>query len=961
MDAYYGREYAQAHRMFEDFFSDHSLMDEMYASAKYFSADALLKLGRLNEAAINFEFLVNNFTWTNFREEAIYNLGLIYYSQENYDEARRNFKMLLDEYAGSEYTGSAYYWIGESYSVENRLEDAILFLEEAVNDDENNTYQDYSKYTLATVYEKIGDYESAVKYYDQVLTYHRDSPLAVNAQIRIGICYFKLKDYQTSILELNNPILSDLPSDLYAESLYLLANSYYRVEDYPNAERSYKEIINQFPSSPFFRDAQYGLAWAYFQQTNYNEAYKIFDFLSGGTDSVAMKSYYWKGESKRYAGYNNEAYEIFNQFLQKYPNSNMVEGVKYQIGVLYFNNSENDLASRYLITATSSEDKLVRAKSLTLLGEIELNKKQYASARNYFEPVLTLQEADGNVQNRSMLGLGISLFYLNDHEKSLEYLLDIDFRTPRFEEQKVNFYIAENYFALDNFKEAINRYDRAVGEDLTINAFASYGKAYSYFNSGDYQNAAFHFNDFIKSFPVNSRITDARLRLADSYYGSRDYIAASRVYKDIFSSSKNLSDDPQLNYQYAQTLFKSGDTESAITQFNLVHEKFPASSFADEAMFTVGWIKFQQRDYVESIISYKRVLEKYPSSSLRPIIYYSIGDANFNLGRYDSAVVYYQKVLSEFPRSEYVFDAVNGIQFSYVARGETERAISFIDQFSRQNPNLSFTDAIFFKKGEIYYGNGDYENAKTAFKDFIASYPRSKKVPDAYYWIGKSSQALGQNEEAIFNFNKVFEDYKTSEAASSGVIEIGNIYNEMGNYPLAVRIYDDAIRELGNSSRKPEFLLNKGLTLIKMERYEEAYEVFEEVSMYHPGTIFADKSRIELGLISLATGNYETADGYFRTLAKSRSDDIGAKAQYYLGVSLFEQNKFREAEVELQKVRSSFATYDEWLTKSLMLRGEIYEKLEQFEDAKNMYRAVLSKHGGDVYGKEAQEKLRKLK
>ena len=50
----------------------------------------------------------------------------------------------------------------------------------------------------------------------------------------------------------------------------------------------------------------------------------------------------------------------------------------------------------------------------------------------------------------------------------------------------------------------------------------------------------------------------------------------------------------------------------------------------------------------------------------------------------------------------------------------------------------------------------NYDKAKTEYKNFTSAYQNSKLVPDAYYWIGKSAENLGQTDEAIFNFDKVF-------------------------------------------------------------------------------------------------------------------------------------------------------------------------------------------------------------
>ncbi|HMN48279.1 MAG TPA: tetratricopeptide repeat protein [Ignavibacteriaceae bacterium] len=960
MTAFHNQQYAQANRLFEEFFSNYKIIDEIYATAKYYSAESLLKLGRKDEAAITFEYLVTNYFWSNYRDKSLYNLGLIYFSEGKYEKSRLRFKLLLKDYPESEYVGSSFYWIGESYTAENKLDEAVKFLEEAVADKRNKSFADYSIYTLANVYEKQGDYNNAVKYYDQLLTYHKDSKLANSAQIRIGICYFKLKDYQSSILELKNPKLTNLPDDIYSESLYLLATAYYRVQEYPDAEKTYLEVLNKYPTSEYFKNSKYGLAWAYFQQKKYNDAFVQFDGLSNGDDSLAIKSFFWKAECKRYLGKNDEANEIYKQFIEKYPNDPLAKEAQYQIGVVYYNKNNTDLASKYLLSANSSNDNNVRAKAFTLLGEIELNKGSYKTAKNYFEMVKDLNDIDKDVKFRSLFGLGIALYNLNDNKTSIKYLEELDSKDPAFESQKVNFFLAENYFAIWDFKKALSRYNQANGNDKDLTSQTLYGKAYSYFNLGDYENSAYQFADFIKKYPNNKRLNDAKLRLADSYFGSKNFAAASKVYQELFSSDVKLSTDPYARYQYAQALYKSGKVNEAISEFTSIQEKFPNSEYGDVSLYTIGWIYFQRGEFPKAISQYKVVTAKYPKTSLEPIIFYSIGDAYFNMGKYDSAIVNYEKVIAQFPTSNYVFDAVNGIQSSYVAKGNPEKAVSFLGEFALKNPNLSYSDQLLFKKGEIYYSLGKYEQAKQAYKDFTSAYPKSKLVPDAYYWIGKSAQSLGQNDEAIFNFDKVFRNYKDSELAGSSVLEMGNILRVNKKYDDAIKIYDAGSNDLKKSPKVPEILFNKGQTYLEMKKFQEAYSVFDDVAMYYPESIFADKSKFELALIEMAAGRYSNADNYLSALSEKRSDDVGAKAQYYYGLSLFEQAKYNDAITALVRVRTVFSRYDEWLTKSYLLLGDCYVKLNDKRNAAEMYRAVIAKHSGTSYGDEALKKLRKI-
>lgn len=961
MDAYHSANYSGASNLFEKFFAVHSIPDELYATAKYYSADALLNMDLKNAAATGFEFLVKNFKWSAFRDRALYKLGMIYYAQENYSTCRYYLTELLDEYPESEFDGSALYWIGESFSKEKKFEDAISFLKQAINSPKNNKFVDYSIYTLANTYEKTGDYQNAVKYYDQLLSYHRDSKLVTAAQIRIGIAYFKLKDYQSSILELNNPLVTSLPPDQYAESLYLLANSYYRVKDYQSAENTYMTVINDFPSSPVIREVKYGLAWSYFQQKKYNQAYNLFNSISEGGDSIAVKSFYWKAESKRYAGHENDAFNIYKEFLLKYPGSDLKYGIQYQLGLAYFKNEKYDLAVQFLTTALQSPGPDIKAKALTLISEISLERKNYESAIEKFRVVLNLADIPVDMKKRALLGLGSASLYSKKYDDAIGYLSRLKDEDPEFETSKTNFFLAESYFNKSDYGKALKCYDLVAGDSGELSAMALYGRAYCYYDTGDYQNAADKFGSFVKQYPDDRRTVDARLRLADSYYGMKDYSSSSKVFKDLFRFDKTTLRNPDTYYQYAQTLYKSGNTGEAISEFENLQRKFPRSEYADRSLYIVGWIYFQQNKFDMAIKGYENVLDKYPGSSLGPTIYYSIGDCYFNQGLYDSAIVSYQKVLVDYPSSSHVFDAVNGIQYSYIAKNEPEKAVGLIDQFVEQNPGLSFTDQIYFKKGGIYYGLHKYEKAEESYKDFISKFPSSKQVPDAYYWIGKSAENLKQSEEALQNFNRIFENFPSSEFAGASVIEMGNIYNEMKRYDEGIQMLDRALDKLSGSQRLPEIEFLKGVTYSNKNDVTNAYDTYNQVLTNYPSSIFADKAKFELGLIELAAKRYQNATEYFQDLATKRTDDLGAKAQYYLGEVLFEQGKITDAISAYVRVRTVFSAYDEWLTKAFLKLGDCYLKLKDPRQAKEMYRTVISKHKGDEFGKEARAKLRKVK
>ena len=389
MKAFNNKDYVEANDYFDSFFQEHNEIDEVYSTAKYYSGESLLNLGEKHAASERFEFLVNNFKWSVFRDAALYKLGLIYFDINQFEKSRNRFNALVNDYPSSQYFGPSLYWIGESYVEEGGIDNAIKFLEDAVAKRKGNKYIDYSIYTLANVYERKGEYQKAVENYDQLLSFYKESKFAPIAQFRIGYCYFNLKEYQSAIIELNNPMIASLEPDVHSEALFLLANSHYRLSEFKSAEDIFLKFIIDYPGSDLLRDVKYGLAWTYFQQERYYDAFEVFNTLSLIDDSIGINSFYWKAESKRYAGKGEEALPIFKEFVKKYPESDLISSAAYQVGGIYFTGDKFKDSEKYLLESLQSDNAIVKSKAYLLLGEMNLNKQNFSSARDNFKTALS--------------------------------------------------------------------------------------------------------------------------------------------------------------------------------------------------------------------------------------------------------------------------------------------------------------------------------------------------------------------------------------------------------------------------------------------------------------------------------------------------------------------------------------------------------------------------------------------
>jgi tetratricopeptide (TPR) repeat protein len=98
----------------------------------------------------------------------------------------------------------------------------------------------------------------------------------------------------------------------------------------------------------------------------------------------------------------------------------------------------------------------------------------------------------------------------------------------------------------------------------------------------------------------------------------------------------------------------------------------------------------------------------------------------------------------------------------YENKGEYQKAIQYFDEAIQHD--FKFLDA-YLDKGQTYYEQKKYAEALKVFQLTNTVFP-SEALP--YYWVGKTQQALGKNDEAKANYQRAYGLDKTiTEAKDS--------------------------------------------------------------------------------------------------------------------------------------------------------------------------------------------------
>lgn len=203
-----------------------------------------------------------------------------------------------------------------------------------------------------------------------------------------------------------------------------------------------------------------------------------------------------------------------------------------------------------------------------------------------------------------------------------------------------------------------------------------------------------------------------RLRLARTYYAHRMFDRAADIYSSLI---EDASVGAEAHYALGRTYFQLARYDEAIGIYRTVARRFPGTDWeqdAESAMATTYWRKL---DFEAAATAYLAVIEKYDDRRL------------------------YQS-------------SVRDLIDIYRSLGNTGAALRSIDRALEERPRNTDRAVLIFTRAKIQYGNGQWEDALTSFRQLNGMQMRQTANgtdrTEARFFEAASLEKLGRLEEA---------------------------------------------------------------------------------------------------------------------------------------------------------------------------------------------------------------------
>jgi len=155
-----------------------------------------------------------------------------------------------------------------------------------------------------------------------------------------------------------------------------------------------------------------------------------------------------------------------------------------------------------------------------------------------------------------------------------------------------------------------------------------------------------------------------------------------------------------------------------------------------------------------------------------------IGDCYFMLSQYDAAETYYAEAVKS-GKSDPDYALYQSAMTAGLKHRLNDKLVA-LTALVQKYPKSRYLDAAYYEIGRAYIALGQNEKALENLNKVVSDYPGSSYVRRALVSIGQTEYNTEQNDKALETFMKIVKAYPTYEDSREALIGIQNIYTERG-------------------------------------------------------------------------------------------------------------------------------------------------------------------------------------
>jgi cellulose synthase operon protein C len=622
----------------------------------------------------------------------------------------------------------------------------------------------------------------------------------------------------------------------------------------------------------------------------------------------------------------------------------VTQAARYELALSYRALGQNALADPLLAGLAKEASGAVAADAKFLVGQSHLTAGRFAEAVPMLESYLKARPK-GDVADVALAHVVAARLGQNQLDLASKALTELAGRFPRSQSlASTRLRVAEAALAAHQAERAAEQFRLVAAEGTMANepakpkgtkpeqpadaairarALAGLGKAYR--ELGKPAEAAAVFASMLELAPTDPMAPEVALARARALEADKQVDAAIKAYSVILEKFPKSNQGPQAALAQARLFAQADRTDEAVRAFErvaddqTVRESLQSAGITPDAVLSEwGWVLVDADKPADSDRVFARLLKEYPNSP-------HAADARFNLAESANLARNYAEVV----RLLTPLTAAKLVEAGAAANpAETkgERGTPGPSAKAASSDSLRrLLPAVLYRLGRSQAELKDWTGAVTTLDRLLADFPDNPYRRDAQYLRAESALRNGDAAAAEKGFAAL-------------LAEPPGANDPKGMLP-AVRI-------------------KRIQCWVALKRWKDALESAQAEKLT---LATGDPARAELdymtGQALLGLGQIEKARAAFQAVLDARKDgELAAQAQLMRGETYFHQDQFHEALRDFLKV-DILHDAPRWQAAALLEAGKVYERLDQWADAAETYKRLLSAFSKEPSAAEAQQRL----
>mgnify|MGYP003288671894 FL=1 len=841
-------------------------------------------------------------------------LGYMRFLKGDYLTADEHFSRISKQ--SDYYPHALYYMSYIDYSTE-RYDEAKQGFEQLVN---REPYRNIAPYYLVQIEYRNHNYDYVIEHGEYLLesasSATRDDLVRVVAE-----SHFIKGDYAKAI-----HYLSSYPADkMGRQESYILGYSLYRMARYGDAVEPLKRVCER--DDALTQNAAYHLGDSYLRTGDKSHAADAFALASvEGYDATIAEDAllnYGRLKYEMGGGRFNEAVNVLQSYLGRYPDSEHADEVKALLIAAYYNSKNYD-AAYVAIKEHPNPDNEIRAA----LQKVAV-----------FRAVDAFKEGD-----------------MDEAARLLDEAEQINI-SPKYNalvlywQGEVAYARGDMATALECYNAYIRRAPKSEGEY----AMAHYGLGYAHFQQKSMEEAAEAFDSFVKEYALRDNyMYDAHNRLGDARYALRDFTQARRAYNVVVASAtvhRNYA-----RYQLAMVDGIEKKTKSKIERLKSIVDD-NQGDYVDDAWYELGRTYIAAERYSEGAATLQEFVDTDTTSPFYIAALSDLGLAYYNINRRDDARRCYEEVVAYDPQSSAALEAMRGIREIYVSEGRVDEYFAYAERSGVQSDMSSAArDSLTFAAAKTAYLEGELQSAREKLENYLDSFTKGYNRSEALFYLSDCYVQSQDNDSAMATMKELLQQGTTQYTE-----RVLGVYAPM---TFEHKMYEEsakAYRDLYDAATK------EATRALSSEGYVEATLLCgdDEAVKRMADDLLAmdDATQWALRQSSLAKahvlrreGKSAEANKLYGALAEDRASVEGAEAYYYLILDKFSSGDYAATEQMVYDFGTSGSMY--WQAKAFLVLGDVLVKMDNSFQARATYQSIVDGYSPKDDGIVAEAKAR---